>query len=371
MGSEFEDELFQRLDRVRPHRHPDRCGILHLAQHREAVRAAAPAGGGAERDRRAGRAPDRLRRGPGDDPGDRRRPMRRRSPFWRMWTRRPQFNATGVKPIVHRNYAGRRHRPARRPARWCSRRPHLPYLATKVGDDIVTASGTTLLGADDKAGVAIVMAAARHLLRHPDIPHGPIRICFTPDEEIGRGVHADLPGDLQRRRRLHAGRRRAGRDRLRDLLGRQGGGAGPGRLDPSRLGQGQAGQRAAPGRQDRRHAAAGHADARDHRRPPGLHPPLPDERHRGRGRAALHPARLRARRPARPRRAARSRSAPRSQATEPRAQITLHDHPAVPQHALLAGERHAPGRAGARGLPRSSASSPSPRPSAAAPTARA
>ncbi len=72
----------------------------------------------------------------------------------------------------------------------------LPYLATKVGEDIVTTSGTTLLGADDKAGVAIIMATARHLMTHPDIPHGPVRLCFTPDEEIGRGVHADLPKDL-------------------------------------------------------------------------------------------------------------------------------------------------------------------------------
>ena len=73
----------------------------------------------------------------------------------------------------------------------------MPYLASKIGDDIVTASGTTLLGADDKAGVAIIMAMARHLLQNPDLAHGPIRICFTPDEEIGRGVHANLPGDLQ------------------------------------------------------------------------------------------------------------------------------------------------------------------------------
>ena len=65
-----------------------------------------------------------------------------------------------------------------------------------MGEDIVTASGTTLLGADDKAGVAIIMATARHLMTNRDIPHGPLRICFTPDEEIGRGVHADLPKDL-------------------------------------------------------------------------------------------------------------------------------------------------------------------------------
>jgi tripeptide aminopeptidase len=71
-----------------------------------------------------------------------------------------------------------------------------PYLATKVGDDIITASGTTLLGADDKAGVAIVMTVAHHLLKNPKLPHGPIRIGFTPDEEIGRGVHRSLPEDL-------------------------------------------------------------------------------------------------------------------------------------------------------------------------------
>ncbi len=71
-----------------------------------------------------------------------------------------------------------------------------PYLAQCVGHDIVTASGTTLLGADDKAGVAIIMAAARHLLAHRHIPHGKIRIAFTPDEEIGRGVDARLPADL-------------------------------------------------------------------------------------------------------------------------------------------------------------------------------
>jgi tripeptide aminopeptidase len=65
-----------------------------------------------------------------------------------------------------------------------------------VGDDIVTTSGTTLLGADDKAGVAIVMAMARHLLGNPGIAHGTIRLCFTPDEEIGRGVHPELPAAL-------------------------------------------------------------------------------------------------------------------------------------------------------------------------------
>ena len=68
-----------------------------------------------------------------------------------------------------------------------------PYLATKIDDDIITASGGSVLGADDKAGVAIIMTLANHLLHHPEIAHGEIRICFTPDEEIGTGIrHIDL-----------------------------------------------------------------------------------------------------------------------------------------------------------------------------------
>jgi tripeptide aminopeptidase len=107
----------------------------------------------------------------------------------------PAFHANGVKPLVHRQYDGSDlvlpdgHDVVLSPRQ-------SPYLATKLGDDIVTASGATLLGADDKAGVAIVMTLARHLLRSTDHVHGPIRICFTPDEEIGRGVHPQLPGDL-------------------------------------------------------------------------------------------------------------------------------------------------------------------------------
>jgi tripeptide aminopeptidase len=65
-----------------------------------------------------------------------------------------------------------------------------PYLRERIGDDIITASGTTLLGADDKAGVAIIMDLAAYLTAHPEIKHGKIRILFTPDEEIGRGVNA-------------------------------------------------------------------------------------------------------------------------------------------------------------------------------------
>ena len=108
----------------------------------------------------------------------------------------PQFNATGVKPIVHRKYDGTEivlpegEDVVLSPALF-------PYLGSKIGDDIVTASGSTLLGADDKAGVAVIMTMARYLMHHPNLPHGPIRIGFTPDEEIGRGVHRQLPDDLK------------------------------------------------------------------------------------------------------------------------------------------------------------------------------
>jgi tripeptide aminopeptidase len=63
-----------------------------------------------------------------------------------------------------------------------------PELANHVGHELITTDGTTLLGADDKAGVAEIMAAAAHLAAHPEIPHGPVKVAFNPDEEIGRGV---------------------------------------------------------------------------------------------------------------------------------------------------------------------------------------
>ena len=107
----------------------------------------------------------------------------------------PAYSGAGVKPLVHRNYQGG-DIPLPDDPEQVLTYENSPYLKERIGDDIVTASGATLLGADDKAGVAIVMAAARHLLANPDIPHGRIRVGFTPDEEIGRGVHADLPANL-------------------------------------------------------------------------------------------------------------------------------------------------------------------------------
>ncbi|WP_341234892.1 peptidase T [uncultured Sulfitobacter sp.] len=107
----------------------------------------------------------------------------------------PQFNATGVKPVVHRGYNGGDITFADAPELKLSPE-NSPFLAEKQGDDIITASGTTLLGGDDKAGVAIIMTAARHLLENPEVAHGKIRLAFTPDEEIGRGVDARLPADM-------------------------------------------------------------------------------------------------------------------------------------------------------------------------------
>ena len=99
----------------------------------------------------------------------------------------PEFSGQAVKPIVHRNYDGRVIRFPDHPGLALDPARYRELREAK-GKDIVTASGRTLLGADDKAGVAIIMTAAAHLLAHPAIKHGPIRICFTPDEEVGRGV---------------------------------------------------------------------------------------------------------------------------------------------------------------------------------------
>jgi tripeptide aminopeptidase len=104
----------------------------------------------------------------------------------------PEMSGQDVKPIVHRNYDGRDLILPDDPSA-VLRAAEEPALAACVGHDIVTAAGLTLLGADDKAGVAEIMAAAEYLVQHPEIPHGVVRIAFTPDEEIGRGAnHFDV-----------------------------------------------------------------------------------------------------------------------------------------------------------------------------------
>ena len=104
----------------------------------------------------------------------------------------PDCSGTHVKPLVHKNYQGADIILPDDTSQVISVKNH-PYLGKQIGKDIITASGLTLLGADDKSGVAIIMDMAHYLLQHPEVPHGIIKILFTPDEEVGRGTdHLDL-----------------------------------------------------------------------------------------------------------------------------------------------------------------------------------
>ena len=99
----------------------------------------------------------------------------------------PDCSGTGVKPILHKDYTGA---PIILPddSSQVITTEAYPYLKKHIGKSIITASGTTLLGADDKSGVAIIMDMAHYLMTHPAIKHGDIKILFTPDEEVGRGT---------------------------------------------------------------------------------------------------------------------------------------------------------------------------------------
>jgi tripeptide aminopeptidase len=99
----------------------------------------------------------------------------------------PDVSAAGVAPIVHEAWEGL---PIALPGdpRQVLDPEQLPELAERVGHDIVTSDGTTLLGADDKAGIAEIMAAVAYLVRHPELARAPIRVAFTVDEEVGRGA---------------------------------------------------------------------------------------------------------------------------------------------------------------------------------------
>ena len=99
----------------------------------------------------------------------------------------PDCSGAGVKPLLHSNYDGSDIVLPDDPTQVISVEEH-PYLKEKIGEDIITASGTTLLGADDKAGLAVIMDLVNYLCLHPEIKHGAIKILFTPDEEVGRGV---------------------------------------------------------------------------------------------------------------------------------------------------------------------------------------
>lgn len=99
----------------------------------------------------------------------------------------PDCSGTNVKPILHKNYDGEDIVLPDDNSQVLSPVVY-PYLKTQVGGDIITASGKTLLGADDKSGIAAIMQAAEYLMNYPSIKHGEIKILFTPDEEIGQGT---------------------------------------------------------------------------------------------------------------------------------------------------------------------------------------
>jgi len=99
----------------------------------------------------------------------------------------PDCSGLNVKPIVHQNYQGQDLVLPDDETVILKQSEHKD-LRNQIGNDIITASGTTLLGADNKAGLAEIMEATAFLIQHPEIKHGKIRILFTPDEEIGRGV---------------------------------------------------------------------------------------------------------------------------------------------------------------------------------------
>ena len=99
----------------------------------------------------------------------------------------PDCSGTGVKPLLHANYQGQDIVLPNDPTQ-VLRMSEYPYLQKLIGHDIITASGTTLLGSDDKAGVAEMMDMAAFLMQHKEIEHGAIKILFTPDEEVGKGT---------------------------------------------------------------------------------------------------------------------------------------------------------------------------------------
>lgn len=107
----------------------------------------------------------------------------------------PECSGANVQPVVHHQYSGEDIVLHRDPTQ-VIRVKDCPELKEMIGKTIITGDGTTLLGADDKAGVAVIMSAAAYLLAHPEIPHGTIRLCFTCDEEIGHGVDHLNPARL-------------------------------------------------------------------------------------------------------------------------------------------------------------------------------
>lgn len=99
----------------------------------------------------------------------------------------PAVTGAGVNPVIHKNYKGGDIKLPKDPSQVILESEN-PDLKNMKGFDIITTDGTTLLGADNKSGVAEIMDAVNYWLTHPEVKHGPVKICFTPDEEVGRGT---------------------------------------------------------------------------------------------------------------------------------------------------------------------------------------
>lgn len=186
----------------------------------------------------------------------------------------PAFPATGVQPVVHRACDGGDIHFADAPDLGLSPAA-FPCLAAKVGDDSVTASGTPLLGAGDKAGVAILTGMARYLPGGGGGGHGRVRLAFTPDEEIGRGVTARRPAD-------------PGVDFADTLAGSERGMADDDSFSADRAEVTIKGVSAHPGDADRGAAGSAGDDAGNHQWATGVHPYLSSGRHRSRGQCQFH-----------------------------------------------------------------------------------
>src|SRR6478735_4738205 len=249
----------------------------------------------------------------------------------------PDCSGKNVKPIVHRKYDGRIMTFPDKPGLTLDPATS-PELRTAIGKDIVTASGTTLLGSDDKSGVAVIVTLVERLLRETKRKHGLIRVCFTPDEEIGRGVNkldlrmlgADVaytldggpPGDIFWR---------CGRSHHRWHHHSYDGSKGQ-----------RDGERGLSGRQTSGSATARTLRAGDNRRAGRIHSPHPRRRPDRADRREISPARLRA----------QGAGGQGQNIAWPLPGITsqrtagarpLQDPQTISQHGLLVAQGHAPG----------------------------
>ena len=173
----------------------------------------------------------------------------------------PDAPGNDIRPQIIENYDGT-DIPLRGVPGMSLKTSEFPEILRHVGETVITTDGTTLLGADDKAGVAEIMDAVQYIVNHPEFKHGEIKIGFTPDEPRSSQVRR---GEVRRRLRLHHGRRRGRRTRVRELQRRRSLSPHPGPQRPSRLRQGQDAQLPADRTGIQRPAARG-AETRIHRR---------------------------------------------------------------------------------------------------------